>query len=392
MAFILWVLYGLVTVSAWLGFKCLLKNRSGKSIQVFRVIFFSFSGVQCILLLSFYFFHFALNWKSSFILYNGFNGLLLSDFLLKIPFSTAFLLQLIIRKIRFCRIVSLMGIILSAGIAFVLVSGFISSRFQLHIRRLTLPVSGLPSYADGLKIAQISDSHLGNFRGKQILRQIVEANQAFEPDLLVFTGDFINNYSWECDKWIPYFRLLQAKYGKLAILGNHDYGDYSYWKSPADKKDNFKRIMEAYPRCGFKLLNNETAKISLSGGAFYITGVGNWGHPPFPRYADHITAAAMVPDSAYSLLLTHNPTHWDTVCKYDKRFFLALSGHTHGFQWGLKPAGIVLNMMRFLMKTQEGLYQYQGRLLLVNRGFGTIGIPLRIDMPAEITLITLKTK
>jgi uncharacterized protein len=296
------------------------------------------------------------------------------------------------RKIKCKRMFSGMGMILSAGIAFTLLTGFISAHFIVQSRNLTLYFTDLPASLDGLKLTQISDSHLGNFHGRRMMRRMASINNRFAPDILIFTGDLVNNFEWEATKWNPYFTLFRARSGKYAIPGNHDYGDYSLWKSPVLKQNNFEGIEKAYLECGFSLLQNKTEKCAFSGDTLTITGVGNWGHPPFSDYTDFKNACKGIPDSAFSILLTHNPSYWESIAKYDKRFSLTLAGHTHGFQWGIKLAGIGFGAPRLIFKNWRGLSAYEDRFLYVNSGFGTIGLPLRIDMPAEITLITLKKR
>ena len=121
-----------------------------------------------------------------------------------------------------------------------------------------------------------------------------------------------------------------------------------------------------------------------------MVGVENPGHPPFPRYADLAKAAGGLPDSAFCILLCHDPHFWDSTVKRDFRFPITLAGHTHGLQWGIHLAGIQFSMIKPIQKSWGGLYEHDKRYLYVNRGIGMIGMHFRIDMPAEITLITLQ--
>ncbi|MBK6284947.1 MAG: hypothetical protein IPF54_21980 [Draconibacterium sp.] len=138
------------------------------------------------------------------------------------------------------------------------------------------------------------------------------------------------------------------------------------------------------------MLNNEHAKLNSKTDSIYIVGVENWGHPPFPQYANVEKALAGVPKNAFKILLTHDPAHWDEVIKYTGDIALTLSGHTHGLQWGIMRAGITFSLGYLARHNWGGLYKFNDSFLYVNTGLGTVGIPWRINMPAEITVFTLK--
>jgi uncharacterized protein len=120
--------------------------------------------------------------------------------------------------------------------------------------------------------------------------------------------------------------------------------------------------------------------------------VENWGHPPFPQYADLKKALQKVPEQRFAILMTHDPAHWNSPDVTKEKIELTLSGHTHGLQWGIKPAGIEFSLMALINKYWGGLYERNGSFLYVNRGIGTIGLVFRLDMAAEITLLTLRRK
>jgi len=139
-------------------------------------------------------------------------------------------------------------------------------------------------------------------------------------------------------------------------------------------------------------LRNESVKISNSKDSIYLIGVENWGHKPFPQYANLVLALENVPQGSFKILMTHDPSHWESKICGKQDIVLTLSGHTHGLQWGFKPGGIEFSLMYFLRKKWAGLYSNNEQYLYVNRGLGTIGVNFRLDMPAEITQITLRKK
>jgi predicted MPP superfamily phosphohydrolase len=200
----------------------------------------------------------------------------------------------------------------------------------------------------------------------------------------------VNNQAEEALDRIGYLDSFTAVTGKYAIRGNHDYGDYSGRKDSIRKAVHFAEIGRILQSAGFHLLENESAKIESGRDSIYLVGVGNWGHPPFPRYTDLEKAETAIPDEAFRILLSHDPAFWDLKIRNDRRYPLCLSGHTHGFQWGIRFAGIQTTLFQLAGKQWGGLVKEENRYLYINRGTGIIGMALRIDMPAEITLITLR--
>ena len=211
-----------------------------------------------------------------------------------------------------------------------------------------------------------------------------------QPDLLFFTGDLVNNFAGELKGWENVFKNLSNRFASYSILGNHDYGNYSRWENDEAKEENFKKILRAHEAFGFELLRNENVRIYSGSDSIFLMGVENWGHPPFPQYADLEKAMNGVDKSSFEILLTHDPAHWESLIEGKKDIELTLSGHTHGMQMGIKPAGILMSPAYWIRKYWGGLYGTENSYLYVNVGLGTIGIPFRIDNPAEITLITLK--
>jgi hypothetical protein len=254
-----------------------------------------------------------------------------------------------------------------------------------------LEFANLPLNYDGLKILQISDTHLGGFMGsKKLLKKVILTTEEINPDIILFTGDLVNNFSTELNGWDVIFKEFTKNRESYSILGNHDYGNYSNWKNDSLKTDNFNKIVASHETFGFRLLNNKHVKLNSGTDSLFIIGVENWGHPPFPQYANLDSAMNGIPENSFKILLSHDPAHWDEVVKKRDDIDLTLSGHTHGFQWGIKRAGITFSLSYFVRINWGGLYKYNNSFLYVNSGLGTVGIPWRINMPGELTVITLK--
>jgi uncharacterized protein len=329
----------------------------------------------------------------TYMYYFLFNVVLTADILCKMVMAVCSLPYWIMRLFRFkVREFLMAGIILSTGILLSIFFGAFIGRNQLRVVTKEISFRELPVSFDGLRVVHLSDIHLGSIYTPGLLERTVTKVNELSPDLLVFTGDLVNNFSYETKGWEPLFSAFRAGMGKYAILGNHDYGDYSEWQNNDLKAANFQEVTEAYAQFGFRLLRNESADIVKGVDTLRLVGVENWGHPPFPQYADLKKALQKVPEQRFAILMTHDPAHWNSPDVTKEKIELTLSGHTHGLQWGIKPAGIEFSLMALINKYWGGLYERNGSFLYVNRGIGTIGLVFRLDMAAEITLLTLRRK
>ncbi|WAC03964.1 metallophosphoesterase [Lacinutrix neustonica] len=208
---------------------------------------------------------------------------------------------------------------------------------------------------------------------------------------MFFTGDLVNNYAWELKGWKKTFNGLFAEKGKYAVLGNHDYGDYSEWNTVEEKKANFETIKAFYKAIGFKLLLNEAEIIEKSGEYLALIGVENWGSPPFKQYGDLKKAMAEVSRIPFKILLSHDPSHWKEEVINTTNISLTLSGHTHGMQAGFEYKKLQWSPIKYKYKEWAGLYKENNQYLYVNRGLGWLGFPGRLGMRPEITCIELKS-
>lgn len=264
-------------------------------------------------------------------------------------------------------------------------------RFKIHTIRLEHPA--LPAAFDVLRIVHISDIHIGSFNYRyHIFDRAVKMINELEPDLILFTGDLVNNFASELEGWNNTFDKLKATKGKYSVLGNHDYGDYSNWKSPEEKKENFVAIKDFHAKIGFKLLLNDAVIIETNDEKIAIAGVENWGNPPFKQYGNLQKALLDVNNIPFKILLSHDPSHWPKEIVRDTDIALTLSGHTHGMQAGINLRNKKWSPIKYKYKHWAGLYFEDGQYLYVNRGLGWLGFPGRLGMRPEITLIELKKK
>lgn len=264
------------------------------------------------------------------------------------------------------------------------------NRYDYQVKNVEVKIDNLPDSFDGYKIAQISDLHVGTFgNDTTFVHDLVEAVNALNPDMIVFTGDIVNRHTGELPPHVAPLSRLHARDGVYAILGNHDYGDYNYWPDKALKRKNLEDLHRLERGMGWKLLLNETAWLHRAGDSIAVIGVENVGEPPFHTYGSLPAAYSTPSDPNVKILLSHNPSHWNRdIANVDTmNIALTLSGHTHAMQTeilGLSPAA-------WKYKTWGGLYTDSlGRNLYVNIGAGTVGVPMRLGATPEITLFSLK--
>lgn len=268
------------------------------------------------------------------------------------------------------------------------IDGIIFGKYRHTVRKVKLRFKNLPENFKGYKIVQISDVHSGSFFNPQKLQKAIDLINEQDADVVLFTGDMVNNYADEFKPFIPLFKSIKAKDGKFSILGNHDYGDYGAWNSREEKAQNIPNLKNYQAEAGFKLLHNENIALEKNGEKIYLLGVENWGIKPFPQYGDLDKALKGVPEDAIKVLMSHDPTHFDEVVKKHKtHVHLTLSGHTHGMQFGLDLKNIKWSPVKFKYKKWADLYESEGKYLYVNRGFGVIAYPGRVGINPEITVI-----
>ncbi len=328
------------------------------------------------------------------LLISSLYGLTVSSFIPKIIFviiiSLLFFTKTLIPEKASLLIVPIVGLFSGFLPFFIIVYAIFKAVYHFKIHHHKISVNNLPKTFDGLKMVQISDLHIGGFNYRfKILERAVKLINELEADLIFFTGDLVNNYAWELIGWEEVLTKLKAKKGKYAVLGNHDYGDYSHWKSAKKKEENFNDIKLFYNKINFKLLLNESDIIEINDEKIAIIGVENWGSPPFKKYGDLATSLKDANHIPFKILLSHDPTHWKEEVVEKTEIALTLSGHTHGMQLGFNYKDLKWSPIKYKYQHWAGLYQHNNQYLYVNRGLGWLGFPGRIGMRPEITLIEI---
>ena len=269
--------------------------------------------------------------------------------------------------------------------------GIIQGRYNYKVLKYQLSFKDLPDAFNGFTITQISDIHSGSFTNKEKVQYGVDMINDQHSDLLLFTGDIVNNKASEMDNWIEMFNALKAPYGKYAVLGNHDYAEYIQGISKEEKEVQFEEIKNIHPKIGFDLLCNEHRYIEKDGQKIALVGVENWGKS-FKQAGDLSKASDGVSKDDFKILMSHDPSHWEAEVKQDDlNYHLTLSGHTHGLQMGIEiPGWFKWSPSKYVYKQWAGLYEEYGRYINVNRGFGYHAFPGRVGIWPEITVIELK--
>ncbi|WP_343613701.1 metallophosphoesterase [Flavobacterium sp.] len=273
-----------------------------------------------------------------------------------------------------------------------LIYGIFEGKYNFKVIKQTIFFPDLPDEFDGFKITQISDVHSGSFDNPDKINYAIDLINQQEADMILFTGDIVNTHAKEMHPWLETFnRIKQYKYGKFAVLGNHDYGEYVTWPSEKEKEKNFEDIKKLYGQIGFDLMLNENRYIQKGDNKIALVGVENWG-VNFKKAGDLNKASENLAEDEFKVLMSHDPSHWDAeIKKHPKKFHLTLSGHTHGMQFGIEiPGYFKWSLAQYIYKQWAGLYEEAGRYVYVNRGFGFHAYPGRVGIMPEITVIELK--
>jgi predicted MPP superfamily phosphohydrolase len=255
-----------------------------------------------------------------------------------------------------------------------------------------VPSPNIPDAFHGYKIVQISDIHTGSFMDTSALHKAFDIIMQQGADLILFTGDLVNNKAEEADGFEEVYRKLKAPHGVYSVLGNHDYGDYVQWDSPEEKRKNLESLKDVHKKAGWRLLMNEHVPIEKDGQKIALMGIENWGgNMHFPKYGRMDLAHRGTEEYPFKILMSHDPSHWEKQVQTEyKNIDLTLSGHTHGMQFGIEIPGFKWSPVKYFYKQWAGLYKQDNQFLYVNRGLGFLGYPGRLGIWPEITVLELQ--
>ncbi|WP_018668149.1 metallophosphoesterase [Bacteroides gallinarum] len=280
---------------------------------------------------------------------------------------------------------TLLGLVLG-GICFVnILYGAVAGITRFEVKQVEYRSDKLPEGFDGYRILQLSDIHIGSWQGNpEAIRQLVNLANGQKADLIVFTGDLVNQQSHELDDFTEILSQLHAPDGVYSILGNHDYGTYYRWRNPKEEAANLERLIGQQKEMSWKMLNNTHDILHHKGDSIALIGVENDGEPPFSQFAD-LPQAMQGTEGMFRILLSHNPTHWRREVLPDSDIELTLSGHTHAMQMEIFGHSLA----SLIYPEWSGMYYEGKRALYVNVGIGYVGLPFRFGAWPEITVIKL---
>jgi hypothetical protein len=397
----------LVEGAAYFGWNHLLKNAGLITLSgLFSIVYFTeTAGIVVVLFLVMSSFAKSLNLRRTYYGFQG-AGIIMTDLLPKLFFTIFVLLFAIIQGayiglnhlfIHSAQLrlhldwLLILGTITAFTLFVFIVRGILVGRFDFKVIKETIYFDSLPEAFDKLRVVQISDMHIGSFYGhKDQIAKAVDMVNNLNPDIIFFTGDMVNNVSKELQGFEDILYKLKAPLGKFSILGNHDYGDYVKWESKEAKQANLENLVMLERKAGFDLLLNENRIITKNGQQIGIIGVENWGTPPFAQYGQLPQSTVGTEHLPFRILLSHDPSHWDVEVAEKTNIQLALAGHTHGMQFGIRIGDWQWSPVQWRYERWCGLYTQGKQHLYVNRGLGHIGFPGRVGMLPEITLLELR--
>ncbi len=296
-----------------------------------------------------------------------------------------------VKKIPRSTFLSWAGIAVGSTLFGSLVYGF-SNKYNYQVKKIKLSFPNLPKAFAGMRIVHISDIHSGSFMNKTAVERGIELIQKQAADIILFTGDIVNDRATEMDDYKDVFSKLSAPMGVYSTLGNHDYGDYAQWPiNGVSKEQNLDNVKKVHADMGWKLMMNEHKIFEKDGDKIALIGIENWSNKArFPKHGRLDLAHAGTEEMPFKILMSHDPSHWEgqVIPQYND-VDLMLSGHTHGMQFGVEIPGIKWSPVQYLYKQWAGLYEFGKQKLYVNPGFGFIGYPGRVGILPEITVITL---
>lgn len=263
--------------------------------------------------------------------------------------------------------------------------GFIEGWKRLELKHVTFTSPDLPPYFDGYRLVQITDFHLGSFPpGNDFVQKVVDATNNEEPDMILFTGDLVNNQASEVEPYLDTLGQLHASDGIYSIWGNHDYCEYGNNHSIGALKRNRRMLYGYQESLGWHQLMNEHHVVSHGMASIAVIGVENPGQPPFTNRSNLKKAMKGLNPDMFKILLSHDPHHWRREV-VGKKIQLTLAGHTHAGQLKIgkwTPA-------RMAFKEWGGAYRIGEQMLYVSSGIGG-SFPFRLGAWPELTVITLK--
>lgn len=267
--------------------------------------------------------------------------------------------------------------------------GHYIGRFRSKVTQVEYVSTELPLAFDGYRIVHISDLHVDSFDKPGHLEKLIKQIDGQNPDIILFSGDITTSTLERVREYEPALRSLHAKDGVVSVLGNHDFFIYDHrFHTDEERSEEADRLTQyECHTLGWKVLRNESFILYRGADSIAVAGVdninGNQGFHTIQK--GDLRRAINGLDGIFTILLTHDPSHWKAEVLPDSHVQITLSGHTHAAQVRL----LGWSLAHLMFSECDGRYDHDGRMLYVNAGLGGV-VPLRIGCPSEITVITLR--
>lgn len=294
------------------------------------------------------------------------------------------------------KIFTIMGAISAMLIVTLVIISCFKWTYDFKIHEVNYHDEGIPDSFNDFKIVHLSDIHFGSWYKAELFQKAVDKINSLKPDLVVFTGDLVNEKASEAYPFEDMMKQIKAEHGVYSVLGNHDYDYYNNGKTDTTLSQS-ELLADFYKRVNWKLLNNSNAILRKQNDSIALLGVENWSKVDrWGKYGDVELANKGTEKVPFKILLSHDPHHWQNVITENhKDINLTLSGHTHAMQMGFEKGKVRFSPAQFMFEQWAGLYSTNNdnnkQSLYVNRGLGTVAFPFRLGIASEITLITLKS-
>jgi uncharacterized protein len=402
----------LIDLYSWQGLKTLLSKKSNITTTRLKRLHYGFGFLAIVLFVSTIFItalqnsHYFRTYVSAALVIVYFSKLLMCIFLLFDDLQR--LIRWTIRKLApkkkqepttlptmsRSQFIATTGALASSLPLIVLSKGIFKGAYDYKIHRVPLYLKNLPLAFEGLKVGQLSDIHTGSLLDKDSVHKGIQMLMHEKPDVVFFTGDFVNNRTDEAYELMDHFAEVKAPMGVFSIFGNHDYGDYTNWPSVIEKEQNLKDLVKVHKDMGWHLMRNDHVMLEKGSERIALIGVENWGDKGrFQKFGDLDMAMDKMPDAPVKLLLSHDPSHFDKIVTQQPQYReiqATFSGHTHGFQFGIENKYIKWSPSQYLYPHWAGLYKEGDQQIYVNRGYGFLGYPGRVGILPEITIFELR--
>lgn len=321
------------------------------------------------------------------------NGLLSAVVLPRLIIIASYYAGFLLKNLHAKRILTVSGMGIALLITALFTNGILFGKFNFKTEYITIHINNLHKDLEDFKIVHISDIHLPSFyHNAGRLSEVMQEINEHHPDIIINTGDFVT-YGWR--EFIGYDTILsiaKSRYGNFAVLGNHDFGTYHPYFTQADRKNNVMILNNMVTSSGYRVLNDESILLNIGNATIGLTGVITMGSFPDIIHGNLNKAIAGIDSTNLNILITHDPNHWIEEVKNSTDIELTLSGHTHGMQMGIYTRNFRWSPAKYFYPCWNGLCKEGDQYLIVNRGLGVLGIPGRIGMPPEITVITLRAE